>query len=467
MKAFMDQDFLLSTPTARALYHDYAAKMPIIDYHCHLRPEQIAQDMRYDSITQVWLGGDHYKWRAMRGAGIEEKYITGDAGDWEKFRAWAAAMPRCIGNPLYHWTHLELQRFFGITEPLNPESAARIYKQCNEMLADPAFSARGLIARSGVEVLCTTDDPADDLASHIALAADTSFKTRVLPTYRPDKAINIHKPDFAAYIAKLSAAANMAIAGLDDLKAALTARMDFFAGLGCVISDHALDTVPDARPDDAAADAALRAALAGGQLTPSQIAVYRATVMVFLGKEYARRGWAMQLHIAAMRDINSRMFARLGPDTGYDAIEDAPIGHALAALLDEMDREDLLPKTILYSLNPVHNDLLISIATSFNQGPTVGKVQFGSAWWFNDQMDGMKRQMTTLASIGLLSGFVGMLTDSRSFMSYPRHEYFRRILCEMIGTWAENGEVPADMALLGGIVQDISYNNAKKYFFGA
>ena len=466
MKAFMDKDFLLSTPTAQALFHDYAAKQPIIDYHCHLRPEQIAEDMRYDSITQVWLGGDHYKWRAMRGCGIEEKYITGDSTPWEKFQAWAYTMSRSIGNPLYHWTHLELQRFFDIYEPLCPASAERIYKKCNEVLADPSFSARGLITRSNVESLCTTDDPADDLASHIAIAKVEGFNTKVLPTWRPDKAINIYRPEFVGYIGKLSEAAGMPIKCLDDVKAALLKRMEFFAAQGCVISDHALDTVPAALPDDAAADAAFKAVMAGATPTAEQNAVYRATLLVFLGKEYAKRGWAMQIHIAAMRDINSRMFGKLGPDTGYDAIEDAPIGHALADLLNEMEKEDLLPKTILYSLNPVHNELLISIATAFNKAPNVGKVQFGSAWWFNDQLDGMRRQMISLGSIGLLPNFVGMLTDSRSFLSYPRHEYFRRILCELLGGWAENGEIPADMDLLGGIAADISYNNAKKYFFG-
>ena len=465
MKEFMGKDFLLGTDAAEKLFFDYAQKLPVIDYHCHLKPSEIAEDKRYDSITEVWLGGDHYKWRAMRGAGVEERCITGDADPYEKFLAWAKTMPACVGNPLYHWTHLELQRYFGITEPLSEKNAKYVYDLCNEKLRDPAFSARGLITRSDVELVCTTDDPADDLRYHKAIAADKSFKTRVLPTFRPDKALNIHKKGFAEYIEKLGAAAGRKIADFDALKAALADRLDFFCAVGCRISDHALDTFAFAPVCDEKADAALKKALAGETLTDCECAVYRSTLMVWLGRQYARRNVAMQLHLAAMRDVNSRMFAKLGPDTGYDAIEDAPVASALAKLLDAMDQAGELPRTILYSLNPCHNEALIALATSFNEGPARGKIQLGSAWWFNDQLDGMRRQMTALASVGLLSGFVGMLTDSRSFMSYPRHEYFRRILCDMLGGWMERGEVPADFELMGGMAANISYWNTKNYFF--
>ena len=465
MKEFMGRDFLLDTEAAEKLFFGYAEKLPIIDYHCHLKPAELAGDKRYDSITEVWLGGDHYKWRAMRGAGVEERFITGDADPWEKFLAWARTMPRCVGNPLYHWTHLELARYFGITEPLSEKNARYVYDLCNERLKEPGFSARGLVTRSDVELVCTTDDPADDLASHKAIAADESFKTVVLPTYRPDKALNIHKKGYAEYLEKLGEAAGMKIADFAALKAALTARLDFFCSVGCRISDHALDTVEFAPPCDEKADAAMKKALSGESLTPEERAVYRATLLVYLGREYAKRGVAMQLHLAAMRDVNSRMFARLGPDTGYDAIEDSLVAAPLGRLLDAMDREGELPRTVLYSLNPAHNEVLIALATSFNEGPARGKVQFGSAWWFNDKLDGMRRQMTALGSVGLLSGFVGMLTDSRSFMSYPRHEYFRRILCGMVGDWMERGEVPPDFDLLGGMVADISYYNTKNFFF--
>ena len=465
MKPFMDENFLLTSEPARRLYFGYAAKMPIIDYHCHLKPSEIAENKSYASITEVWLGGDHYKWRAMRGAGVEEKYITGDADPWEKFLAWAKAMPRCVGNPLYHWTHLELQRFFGITEPLNDNSARRIYDACNSALATPEFSARGLIERSNVELICTTDDPVDDLRYHKTIAADKSFRTRVLPTFRPDKALNIHKATFVPYLKTLSGVVGYPITTVAALKKALAERLVYFAENGCRITDHALDNLAYAAPDDAAADAVLQAALRGETISEAQLAVFRSTLLIFLGKQYHEHGMAMQYHLAAMRDVNTRMFDKLGPDTGYDAIDDANVAPALAKLLDRMDIEGKLPKTVLYSLNPMHNEVLIALATCFNEGPTIGKVQLGSAWWFNDQLDGMRRQMTALASIGLLSGFVGMLTDSRSFMSYPRHEYFRRIVCEMVGGWIERGEAPADYDTFGKMVADISYYNTKNYFF--
>ncbi|MEA4823398.1 MAG: glucuronate isomerase [Clostridiaceae bacterium] len=465
MKEFMGKDFLLSNEPAKKLFFNYAQNLPIIDYHCHLKPSELAGDKRYDSITEVWLGGDHYKWRAMRGAGVAEEYITGNADPYEKFLAWAKTMPLCVGNPLYHWTHLELRRYFGISEPLSEKTAKYIYDACNEKLRTPEFSARGLVTRSNVETVCTTDDPADDLKYHKVIAQDKSFKTRVLPTYRPDKAVNIQKPGYAEYIARLGDAAGRKIADFAALKAALSARLDAFCAVGCRISDHALDTVEFCEPCDGAADAAMKKALAGEPITDAERTVYRATLLGFLGGEYAKRNMTMQIHIAAMRDVNTRMYRSLGPDTGYDAIEDATIARPLAKLLDAMDKTGGLPKIVLYSLNPCHNEVLIALATCFNEGPAVGKVQLGSGWWFNDQLDGMRRQMTALSSVGLLSGFVGMLTDSRSFMSYPRHEYFRRILCDMVGGWAERGEVPEDYELLGKIVSDISYYNSKNYFF--
>jgi len=465
MKPFMDKDFLLDTEAAQILYHDYAAKMPIIDYHCHLITQQIADDTRYNDITEVWLGGDHYKWRAMRGNGVPEKYITGDASHYEKFERWAQTMPYCIGNPLYHWTHLELQRYFDVYEPLSGKNAKEVWEQCNKVLAQPDFTTRGIIKRSGVEVICTTDDPIDDLRYHKQIAADKTFDVKVLPSFRPDKAINIHKPTFAGYIKSLSEVSGVEIKTFDDLKDALTRRIDFFAEVGCKISDHALDFITYADPDPIKVNAALSHALNGEIVSSDEEAAYRTAVLLHLAEEYNKRGWVMQIHIAAMRDNNPRMFKLLGPDTGYDAIEDRPYAYALSQLLGKMDEKANLPQTILYSLNQGDNMALIALATCFNDGNSIGKMQLGSGWWFNDQQDGMIKQMTELGNIGLLSRFVGMLTDARSFLSYTRHEYFRRILCNHIGNWAERGEIPFDRDMLSCIVQDIRYNNAKRYFF--
>ena len=465
MKAFMDADFLLRTPAAKKLYHDYAEKMPIIDYHCHLKPDEIALNKRYRSITEVWLGGDHYKWRAMRGNGVSEELITGSGSDHDKFIAWAKSLPSVIGNPLYHWTHLELQRYFDVYEPLCEANAEKVWELCNAKLAEADFTARGLILKSNVKAVCTTDDPIDDLKWHKMIAADETFPVGVYPTYRPDKAVNINKPTFPDYIAALAKVCGMEIKSVADVKAALSDRLDYFVTVGCRISDHGLDYMPYI-DDEAAAETAFTKAMAGEVLTRYEEDAYKTSILLHCGRAYAARGIAMQLHFAALRDNSTRMFARLGPDTGFDAIADDPCAVGLAKVLGNLDATNELPKTVVYSLNPVHNELIISIATCFNgnEEGIRGKVQFGSGWWFNDQKDGMIRQMNALAHIGVLSTFVGMLTDSRSFLSYTRHEYFRRILCDLLGTWMEEGEIPGDFDMVGKIVQDISFNNTNKYF---
>ncbi len=465
MKSFMDKDFLLKNKAAKKLYHSYAEKMPIIDYHCHLLPQEIAEDKHYQNITELWLGGDHYKWRAMRGLGVEEKYITGDASPKEKFMKWAEVMPYCIGNPLYHWTHLELRRFFGIKEPLCPETAEYIWNRCNELLARPEFGARGLIKKSNVEIICTTDDPCDDLKYHKQIADDASFDVQVYPTFRPDKAVKITRAGFCEYIKTLSEVSGVEICDFGSLTRALDARLAFFVENGCRITDNDINVAEYAEPDEEAASETLKAALSGALISEDAASVYRTTLLLHLARRCAEYGLAMQLHIGVLRDNNTAMLGSVGVDTGFDAMNDALVAAPLAKFLDALEQENKLPKTILYSANPCHNEALVTLATCFNGHGIAGKVQYGSAWWFNDQMDGMLRQMTALGSIGVLSKFVGMLTDSRSFLSYTRHEYFRRILCNMIGTWAEDGEIPFDEKTLGKIVSDISYNNTKNYFF--
>ena len=435
--------------------------MPIVDYHCHLSPQEIYEDKKYENITQVWLYGDHYKWRAMRSAGLDEKFMTGSASDREKFDAWAKVMPLCIGNPLYHWTHLELQRFFGINTPLNEKTADAIWKKTSEKLKN--MSARKLIESSNVEVVCTTDDPADTLEYHIMLAKDTSFKTRVLPTYRPDKAVNITAPDFALYIKKLAGASGVDINTVYDVIEALLKRVDFFAQVGGRISDHAFVYVPFEKATDEEIDAIFARAMAGESITEQEGDCYKTKIMLALGKKFHELGWTMQLHIGAQRNNNSRMFEKLGPDTGFDSIADEKIAAKLAQFLDALDKDGNLPKTILYTLNPVHNFVIGTMLGNFQSSEAPSKIQFGTAWWFVDHKDGMEEQMRHLASLGLLSKFVGMLTDSRSFLSYPRHEYFRRIMCNLIGKRVENGEYPEDWTALEEIVKGISYNNAKKY----
>ena len=464
MKGFMDENFLLTNPTAERLYHDFAKEMPIFDYHCHLSPKEIAENKTYRNITEIWLGGDHYKWRAMRANGVEEKYITGDASDKEKFLKWAETMPACICNPLYHWTHLELRRYFGIDSLLSQETAEDIWERCNHLLQQDDFRARALIERSNVKGLCTTDDPTDSLEYHQALAQDRAFGVKVYPTFRPDKSFNVDQPGFAQWIKRLEEAVGARIRTFADFKEALTQRMEYFSSMGCALSDHGLDPIVYREGTEDEATNILQRALAREKLSQEEVAKFETQVLVFLGREYADRGWVMQLHLSAIRNNSSRMHRLLGPDTGFDSMDDRVYGRDLVAFLSKLDETNQLPKTILYSLNPIDNELLATIAGSFQGGGIPGKMQLGSGWWFNDQKDGMIRQMIALANIGLLSRFVGMLTDSRSFLSYTRHEYFRRILCDLLGTWVENGEAPDDFDLMGGMVRDICFNNAQSYF---
>lgn len=465
MSRFMTEDFLLDTEFARRLYHDYAKDQPIFDYHCHLPPQQIAENYRFANLYDIWLKGDHYKWRAMRANGVPEAFCTGDASDREKFDAWARTVPHTIGNPLYHWTHLELRRPFGITDTLLSEKTAdAIWDRCNALLAQDDFTARGIMQQMNVKMVGTTDDPLDDLQHHRTLAQDSSFGVKVLPSWRPDKAFNIEADGFLGWIEKLESLTDISVRRFDDLRSALSKRLDYFAEHGCKVSDHALDVVLYAEADDATLDAILAGRRAGKAPDAQAISQFKTAVLVWLGGEYARRGWVQQYHIGALRNTNRRQFERLGPDVGFDSINDRPLAEPLAKLLGAQNLHNALPKTILYCLNPRDNEVLATMAGNFQGEGEAGKMQFGSAWWFNDQLDGMQRQMTQLAQIGLLSRFVGMLTDSRSFLSYTRHEYFRRLLCQMIGRWVENGEAPGDEALLGQMVQNICFNNARDYF---
>ncbi len=465
MSQFLTEDFLLDTEFARRLYHDYAAEQPIFDYHCHLPPEQIAQDYRFKNLYDIWLKGDHYKWRAMRTNGVAERLCTGDASDREKFQAWAETVPHTIGNPLYHWTHLELRRPFGITGTLlSGNTADDIWNRCNALLERDEFSARGIMKQMNVKMVGTTDDPIDDLSHHKAIALDRSFDVKVLPSWRPDKAFNIDAAIFPEYMQKLSAAADVDIRKFSDVCDALKIRMDHFAAHGCKVSDHALDVVMYGEADETTLNGILARRLEGKMPTEQEVAQFKTAVLLFLGAEYQKRGWVQQYHIGALRNNNSRMFEMVGPDIGFDSIHDAPVAFALSRLLDAQSRSTGLPKTILYCLNPRDNEVIGTMIGNFQGEGMAGKMQFGSGWWFNDQKDGMQRQMTQLAQLGLLSRFVGMLTDSRSFLSYTRHEYFRRILCQMIGRWVEDGEAPADIELLGNMVKNISFDNAKNYF---
>lgn len=464
MKNFMDADFLLETETAKTLYHNFAEKTPILDYHCHIAPKEIAEDRKFDNITQVWLGGDHYKWRFMRSCGVEEKYITGDASDKEKFFKWAECLGKAIGNPLFHWSHLELQRYFGYHGVLSAKTAEEVWNLCNEKLQDPSMSARNLIIQSNVTLVCTTDDPADTLEWHKQIAEDDSFDVKVLPAWRPDKAMNIEKPSYLDYLADLSKASNTPIASFADLKAALVNRMEYFHSNGCNVSDHGLEYVFHVPATDEEIEAIFAKRLAGEAITREEELKFKTAFLLAMGREYHRLDWAMQLHYGVKRDNNTAQFNKLGVDTGYDCISNYAPSAQLADFLDALAVTDELPRTVIYSLNPVDNAAIGTIIGCFQNSEAVGKVQQGSAWWFNDNKVGMEDQMTSLANLGNLSGFVGMLTDSRSFLSYTRHEYFRRILCNLIGKWVENGEYPADMDLLEEIVTDISYNNAKRYF---
>ncbi|MBO4678151.1 MAG: glucuronate isomerase [Lachnospiraceae bacterium] len=464
MNTFMDKDFLLKTKTAQKLFHNYAEKMPILDYHCHINPREIAEDRRFENITQVWLGGDHYKWRFMRSCGIPEEYITGNASDHDKFIAWAKCLGKAIGNPLHHWSHLELQRYFNYNGALNEKTAEEVWKLCNKKLKRPDMSARGLIKKSGVTLICTTDDPVDALNYHDDIRNDKSFDVQVLPAWRPDKAMNIEKPGFFDYLDKLSEAVSFKIGTFDELMKALRIRMDFFAEKGCLVSDHGLDFVmynPSSREE---IEAIFAKRLSGGNVTPEESLKFKTAFMMEMGKEYKKKNWVMQLHYGCKRDNNTVMFDKIGPDTGFDCIMSETSSSALANFLNALNCEDALPKTILYSLNPGDNEAIGTIIGCFQDSTAVAKIQQGSAWWFNDHKIGMERQMLSLASLGNLSGFVGMLTDSRSFLSYTRHEYFRRILCNLLGQLVEDGEFPYDEDILSEIVKDISYNNAVRYF---
>jgi glucuronate isomerase len=464
MKPFLSDDFLLQTETARHLYHEHAAPQPIIDYHCHLPPDQIAQNRQFDNITQIWLYGDHYKWRAMRANGVNERFITGDASDWEKFEKWAETVPYTMRNPLYHWTHLELRRYFGITELLNKDSARRIFDQCNALLQTPEYSVQGLLRKMNVKVVCTTDDPADSLEYHQQIAGQ-DLSTLVLPTFRADKSMTPEAADYRAYLDRLGAAAGVAITTFADLQAALRQRHDFFASLGCRLSDHGLEQIYAADYTSEEIEAIFTQALAGAILSEEDIIQFKSAMLIFLAELDWEKGWTQQFHLGALRNNNSRALRQLGPDTGWDSIGDFSQGRALSRFLDRLDNQDKLAKTIIYNLNPADNDLIATMTGNFNDGSVAGKVQFGSGWWFLDQKDGMEKQMNALSNMGLLSRFVGMLTDSRSFLSFPRHEYFRRILCNLLGRDVEEGELPAEeLSWLGQLVENISYGNANSYF---
>lgn len=465
MKSFLDQDFLLQTDTARELYHEHAAKMPIIDYHCHLDPRQIAENHQFEDLTEIWLGGDHYKWRAMRANGIPEEYITGDKSPYEKFLKWAETMPYTMRNPLYHWTHLELSRIFGIHKVLNPASAEEIYATCTDKLRTPEYRAQDIMKRMNVEIVCTTDDPIDSLEFHQKIRSN-GCHTRVYPAWRPDKVLAID--NFKAlndYLSKLEEAADKTILTYKHLLEALQKRHDFFAAQGCRLSDHGLDTFYAEPYTEQEIEVIFLKARMGKSLTEQEVRKYRSALLYELAVMDARSGWVQQFHIGANRNNNKRMFKLLGADTGFDAIDDQPVAVSMNRFFSRLDQEGLLAKTIVYNLNPRDTELMVANAYNFNDGSVPGKMQYGAAWWFLDQIKGMEDQLNALSSLGLLSRFVGMLTDSRSFLSYPRHEYFRRILCNMLGNEIEKGLLPAsEFSFIGQMVEDISYNNAKRYF---
>jgi len=462
---FITDDFLLQSDPARALYHDHAKDLPIIDYHCHVPPRQIAENHQFENLTQIWLYGDHYKWRAMRACGVEERFITGNATDWEKFEKWAETAPKTLRNPLYHWTHLELKRFFGVDSLLDANTAKDIWETCNDKIRRPEFSCRGLMKMSNVVLVCTTDDPCDDLAHHKKIAEDESFDIQVLPAWRPDKGMNVESPEaFNAWVNALSATSNTDIRSFSTYLGALRNRHDFFHAAGCRLSDHGIETAYAEDYTASEMEAIFDKVRSGRIAAALEARKFKSAMLYEFGVMDAEKGWTQQFHFGALRNVNTRMLKALGPDTGYDTIGDSDIATALAKMLDRLDQEDHLAKTILYNLNPKDTALLATMIGNFQVGGLAGKMQFGSGWWFLDQMDGMQKQMEALSNMGLLSLFVGMLTDSRSFLSYPRHEYFRRTLCNMLGNDIEGGLIPNDMDLVGGMVRDISYNNAAKYF---
>lgn len=467
MKQFMDKNFLLQTETAQKLYHEHAAKMPIIDYHCHLVPQMVADDHKFSSITELWLGGDHYKWRAMRSNGVPEKYCTGkDTSDWEKFEKWAETVPYTFRNPLYHWTHLELKTAFGITKLLKPETAREIFDECNDKLQnDPSFTARGLMKKYNVEIVCTTDDPVDDLRFHKQYAAENGF-TRMIPAWRPDKAMAVENPvNYKAYIEKLSEVSGVAISKFQDVIDALQKRHEFFAENGCKLSDHGIEEFYAEDYTDNEINEIFNKVYGGKELTKDEILKFKSCMLVKFAEMDSDAGWTQQFHYGAIRDNNTKMFNLLGPDTGFDSIGQFNTSKAMSKFFNRLASEDKLTKTIIYNLNPADNEMVATMLGNFQDGSCPGKIQWGSGWWFLDQKRGMENQMNTLSVLGLLSRFVGMLTDSRSFLSYPRHEYFRRTLCNLLGNDIENGEVPAsEMERVQQMVEDISYNNAKNYF---
>lgn len=464
MKAFMDRDFLLTTPTAQRLYHEHAEKMPIIDYHCHVDPKEIFEDRRFENIYQVWLEGDHYKWRVMRSNGVDERYITGDAPEREKFQKFAESLPKAIGNPMYHWCHLELRTYFGYEGVLNGDTAQEVWDLSVKKLAEDGMSVRGIIRQSNVAMVGTTDDPTSDLAWHKRLAEDGSISTVVTPSFRPDKALNIEKPGWREFLVELGRSSGIEVKDLDSLEAALAQRLKIFDEVGCRAADHGLDYVPYRPMSREQVNAVMKKGLEGQTVTVEEAEAFKTELLLFCAKHYHDMEWAMQLHYNCMRNPNSAMFAKLGPDSGFDCMNNVNCAGSLYVLLDALYKDGALPRTILYSLNPGENELLDTMIGAF-QGPGVpGKLQHGSAWWFNDNKTGMQDQLTSLANLSLLGNFIGMLTDSRSFLSYTRHAYFRRILCELVGGWIENGEYPADMDQAGALIEDICYHNAKRYF---
>lgn len=464
MKNFLDENFLLETKTAEKLYHDYAKQMPVIDYHCHLPPDQIADDKQFDNITQIWLYGDHYKWRAMRANGIEESYCTGNQSDYDKFQKWAETVPYTLRNPLYHWTHLELQRYFDVHQVLNKDTAPTIYDECSAKLQTPQYSVRNLLRKMNVKMVCTTDDPADTLEHHQKIK-DDGFEIPILPAWRPDNAMNVSNAQtFISYVQKVEAASNTSISNFTNYLDALKNRHDFFASMGCSVSDHGLEAIYADDYTDTELNAIFDKIYLGNELSVSEQNKFRSAMLVIFAQWDHEKGWVQQFHLGAIRNNNSRLLKTLGADVGVDSIGDFPQGRSLSKFLDRLDINNQLTKTILYNLNPTDNDLFATMIGNFNDGTIAGKMQWGSSWWFLDQKDGMTKQINTLSNMGLLSRFIGMLTDSRSFLSFPRHEYFRRILCNLFGNDIENGELPNDIEWVGKIVQDICFHNANHYF---
>ncbi|THU34142.1 glucuronate isomerase [Niastella caeni] len=464
MKKFVDEHFLLQTPTAQKLYHEFAKSMPIIDYHCHLPPDQIANDTQFENLTQVWLYGDHYKWRAMRTNGVHEEFITGNKSDYEKFEKWAATVPYTLRNPLYHWTHLELQRYFDVHDILDATTAKKVYEACTARLQTKEYSVRGLLRKMNVKVVCTTDDPIDNLEYHKKIKAD-NLDIKVLPAYRPDKAMNVDDAaTFNAYVGKVEAASNTSVGSYSEYLSALKKQHDFFATMGCGVSDHGLEQIYAEDYTETEIRNIFDKIRSGKEISYEENLKFKSAMLIEFAKWDWEKGWVQQYHLGALRNNNSRMLKRLGPDTGWDSIGDFSQGRAIARFLNKLDTNNQLAKTILYNLNPADNELMATMIGNFNDGSIAGKVQFGSAWWFLDQKDGMTKQINALSNMGLLSKFVGMLTDSRSFLSFPRHEYFRRLLCNLFGEEIENGELPADIDWIGKVIQDICFNNAKNYF---